>query len=506
MRTKVLTLLMSVAFIGASAQTIIKEVTLDSETPLASVLSDEEMLTADSLVIKGFLKHEDYSTMRKMCQEGRLRGIDLSGVVQDRSGLAIPDNAFYAGGSDSSTETVKDVRLEYVTLPKNLQFIGKRAFAGTQIRSAVLSRTLISIGEDSFKDCKSLKEVTVCSPDFLGMPSSCAFDGIPSDAVLYVPKGYRDRYVGNIRWQPFGSIVEKDDLFNVKVVDLSQGSLETQLGDAIYTTDSLVIKGRLCKSDGKALLVSTYLGRVRSFDMSDATVEDDLFGKIPSIELKYGGYDMGNIRYFRFPKGMNKMVEAVKGAHLMKFELPSSLREMGLGSFRSCEIYDDIRIPEGVEKLTYFVFSNTNAGDDMYLPSTLKELGYSSIDLHKTGKFNLYINRKTPPVYSRSGFAGESETPFTSTVTDDLPEGYTLYVPVGTAEVYRTDKCWRHFKNIIETPELDGGTSAIGGVRTEDAAADNEQRIYTLDGRYVGKDMDRLGKGVYVVGGRKVVR
>jgi len=107
MRTKVLTLLMSVAFIGASAQTIIKEVSLGSETPLASVLSDEEMLTADSLVIKGFLKSDDYSTMRKMCQEGRLRGIDLSGVVQDRSGLAIPDNAFYTGGSDSGTETVK---------------------------------------------------------------------------------------------------------------------------------------------------------------------------------------------------------------------------------------------------------------------------------------------------------------------------------------------------------------------------------------------------------------
>ena len=77
---------------------------------------------------------------------------------------------------------------------------------------------------------------------------------------------------------------------------------------------------------------------------------------------------------------------------------------------------------------------------------------------------------------------------------------------MGAKAAFAANTDWGKFPNIVETPELDGGTSAIGGVRTEDAAVDKEQRIYTLDGRYVGKNMDRLGKGVYVVGGQKVVR
>ena len=80
-----------------------------------------------------------------------------------------------------------------------------------------------------------------------------------------------------------------------------------------------------------------------------------------------------------------------------------------------------------------------------------------------------------------------------------------LYVPVGAAESYRVDKCWSHFKNIVETPDLTGGTSGIAATIAS-ATKTSDNRIYSLDGRYVGTDMSRLGKGVYVVNGKKVVR
>lgn len=56
--------------------------------------------------------------------------------------------------------------------------------------------------------------------------------------------------------------------------------------------------------------------------------------------------------------------------------------------------------------------------------------------------------------------------------------------------------------NVMVAPE---GTSGIDGITTEDV--DNApKRIYTIDGQYVGTDMSRLGKGVYVVAGKKIVK
>ena len=107
----------------------------------------------------------------------------------------------------------------------------------------------------------------------------------------------------------------------------------------------------------------------------------------------------------------------------------------------------------------------------------------------------------TPPEYI-SGKKGGKLFP------GKLPQApnWTLYVPVGAKAAFAANTDWGKFPNIVETPELDGGTSGIDAAEVETIAADKALKIYTLDGRYVGKDMDRLGKGVYIVGGKKIVR
>ncbi|MCD8210540.1 MAG: peptidase, partial [Prevotella sp.] len=37
-------------------------------------------------------------------------------------------------------------------------------------------------------------------------------------------------------------------------------------------------------------------------------------------------------------------------------------------------------------------------------------------------------------------------------------------------------------------------------------AEPQKERIYSIDGRYVGKDINALSKGIYIVGGKKIVR
>ena len=50
-----------------------------------------------------------------------------------------------------------------------------------------------------------------------------------------------------------------------------------------------------------------------------------------------------------------------------------------------------------------------------------------------------------------------------------------------------------------------GGTTGIENVVTGNDATVNDGKIYTIDGRYIGKDKENLGKGLYIMNGKKFV-
>ena len=63
--------------------------------------------------------------------------------------------------------------------------------------------------------------------------------------------------------------------------------------------------------------------------------------------------------------------------------------------------------------------------------------------------------------------------------------------------------CGGDDKNVIDNT-FNGVVDGINGVTVVNKAADN--RIYSIDGRYLGTDASALGKGIYVVGGKKIVK
>ena len=180
---------------------------------------------------------------------------------------------------------------------------------------------------------------------------------------------------------------------------------------------------------------------------------------------------------------------------------------IGEKAFHNCiRLGGTLSIPEGVTVLQPETFENCRLITQINLPSTLEEMGDLSLCLHQAEWMwkltTVRINRKTPPVMMKESdkFAfGYDE------VLERVSIGNcTLYVPVGSRAAYMASPMWRDFLNIIETPELDGGTSGIAA--TVAFAVKPSDHIYTLDGRYVGTDMSNLGKGVYVVNGKKVIK
>lgn len=103
-------------------------------------------------------------------------------------------------------------------------------------------------------------------------------------------------------------------------------------------------------------------------------------------------------------------------------------------------------------------------------------------------------------------FTDESE-PAAKLYTKNSDNSYALGIPI--TQIKRSKGsisflvCGGDANNVIDNT-FNGVVDGINGVTVVKKATDN--RIYSIDGRYLGTDASALGKGIYVVGGKKVVK
>lgn len=103
-------------------------------------------------------------------------------------------------------------------------------------------------------------------------------------------------------------------------------------------------------------------------------------------------------------------------------------------------------------------------------------------------------------------FTDDSE-PAAKLYTKNSDNSYALGIPI--TQIKRSKGsvsflvCGGEPSNVIDNT-FNGVVDGINGVTVANKAADN--RIYSIDGRYLGTDASALGKGIYVVGGKKIVK
>lgn len=103
-------------------------------------------------------------------------------------------------------------------------------------------------------------------------------------------------------------------------------------------------------------------------------------------------------------------------------------------------------------------------------------------------------------------FTDESE-PAAKLYTKNSDNSYALGIPI--TQIKRSKGsvsflvCGGDDKYVIDNT-FNGVVDGINGVTVVKKTVDN--RIYSIDGRYLGTDASALGKGIYVVGGKKVVK
>jgi len=103
-------------------------------------------------------------------------------------------------------------------------------------------------------------------------------------------------------------------------------------------------------------------------------------------------------------------------------------------------------------------------------------------------------------------FTDESE-PAAKLYTKNSDNSYALGIPI--TQIKRSKGsisflvCGGDANNVIDNT-FNGVVDGINGVTVVKKTTDN--RIYSIDGRYLGTDASALGKGIYVVGGKKIVK
>lgn len=103
-------------------------------------------------------------------------------------------------------------------------------------------------------------------------------------------------------------------------------------------------------------------------------------------------------------------------------------------------------------------------------------------------------------------FTDESE-PAAKLYTKNSDNSYALGIPITNIKRSKGSisflVCGGDANNVIDNT-FNGVVDGINGVTVANKTVDN--RIYSIDGRYLGTDASALGKGIYVVGGKKIVK
>lgn len=153
----------------------------------------------------------------------------------------------------------------------------------------------------------------------------------------------------------------------------------------------------------------------------------------------------------------------------IEFERPTSLKKVENWGFNGCKL-DEIVLPEGIESLGKCAFQNTS----------LKRVDIpSSVKIIKDNSFNFSMDLRHVYVH----WTKESELPTLPIIMDGHIfngckwDEMTLYVPVGTTEMYRNASQWSDL-NVVEMKE----ESAIDDIILNDVKIVVSDNYITIHG------------------------
>ena len=201
-----LILLMSGVGLRSYAQNYQKNIYLATAGTLSDYISESEKYMITELTLSGELNIRDFTLIRDMCgyyggkkTNGKLKVLDLSNVkivgtdvfyyydtVIDKDGDE--ETIFMRGEDDNLPEFKKCYMLEILTLPNSIKSIS--SFENCSALTSInIPSSVISLKDDTFKDCNNLENVIVTVKDYSSFCNNEIIGGIKKPVTLIDNEG-----------------------------------------------------------------------------------------------------------------------------------------------------------------------------------------------------------------------------------------------------------------------------------------------------------------------------
>ncbi len=358
----------------------------------------DDLLSVESLTVSGPVNEADIKTMWKATYHGRLCELNLAGA--DVEGRKIPDNAF---GFSNGNQAQCSALLRSIILPDDVTEIGIRAFFGMALLERVrIPKALTRIGELAFSGCANLHAVDGFSECRLTAIDGSAFSSCAKLSEVRFPETLKT--IGN------GAFVSSGITSAILPRGVERVGVSA-FAECRSLREASIPEGAVCESG--------------AFDFDPQLEELTMLGR------SVAGF---------FARG---------GVSLRKLRLPNAA-SVGEEAFAVCQALESVELAEGLETLAKGAFNGCQSVKTLILPSSLTTIEYHSLCL--PGLVSLYCQAAVPPAFNNympdwgGPFASRPGTANNANVPKDIP----VYVPVGSAALYRSAPGWDYFTNYRE--------------------------------------------------------
>lgn len=384
--------------------------------------------------------------------------------------------------------------LALIELPATVTSIGEKAFTACGLTSITIPERVTSIGEQVFGGCLNLTSVTALGSTPASVTST-TFSGIPTDAVLYVPKTAFEAYT-NSDWSTYfkggiKAILSVGDTFleggiNYKV--LSGTTVEVvALGSGKYT-GNITIPGKVIGytvtqigasafqncSDLTSITIPESVTSIgaRAFDacssLTSVTIPKEVtsigvraFGyctKLQEINVNSGNGNYSSIEGVLFNKTQSTICQYPTGRTGANYDIPEKVTSIGSYTFSGSAFLSSVSIPTSVTKIENDAFSEIKQLLSITIPEKVTSIGsntffgcsaLTSVTILSTKSVGVGVS-----IFSGcsalSSITIYASTPL-SVVGFSIPASASpvLYVPLDAEAVYSTTTGWKAFPSIV---------------------------------------------------------
>ena len=413
---------------------------VESAGQLAAVLGDRAN-EIDSLAVHGPVDATDFKTMWSCAFRGQLTALNLADA--DVSEKEIPDYAFFDPQEQRMEEYIICLNLRRIILPDDIVRLGRCSFAYTMLERINLPVSLQEFGLGCFGECNELCFDDLTIPEGVTEISAQCFQACKDLGKVSFPPTLKMIYAAAFR----GSRIDE--------VDFPEG---------LEGIADLAFSG--VKNLRRAILPN-----------SCQRLGNEIFGEIDSL------------REIRFPEGISDIPWCAvwKCPKLETVRIPESVEKIQFEAFRSCVSLRSVDFPSRLRIIEERAFYGCPL-DSVVFPATLERIEMSAF------KYNPHLSK----IYSLSPI------PPVGCVDSDTSHDIPVYVPVGSADLYRQAGGWNMFTNYIELSEF-----PFAGVEAIPLNPESGFKVYGRNGNLVVECADSQptgGYSVYGIDGQPVVQ